>query len=250
MKTRRLGDLYVKGESLTIDDGLGDPITVWIQKPNPVQHEAIIRSANSARAQVLLELKNKEGDIYLSALDEIDTQYPTLDTLITFLVETDMSEKKQKIEAELLFDKESEWAEDNYLQGLYDLWNDKMKDRYFSDEEDEEATKIFQELKRFSEEVEKSLDGYRKKARSDYELMGEDRVLDRVIEKHIKSIGTQAWFAAYRRSQILFATREIDDHSKFYFEDIEEVRSLAIEVIQPLVAKIEEISVDPMEGKD
>lgn len=250
MKTRRLGDLYVKGESLTIDDGLGDPITVWIQKPNPVQHEAIIRSANSARAQVLLELKNKEGDIYLSALDEIDTQYPTLDTLITFLVETDMSEKKQKIEAELLFDKESEWAEDNYLQGLYDLWNDKMKDRYFSEEEDEEATKIFQELKRFSEEVEKSLDGYRKKARSDYELMGEDRVLDRVIEKHIKSIGTQAWFAAYRRSQILFATREIDDHSKFYFEDIEEVRSLAIEVIQPLVAKIEEISVDPMEGKD
>jgi hypothetical protein len=253
-KRKKLGDLYVRGAELRIDDEeAGIYELVWIQKPNPVQHENMLRIANAARSKVTMQHKDRNSEGYLAALDEVSDMFPTRDAMEAYLVQLELSEVSPKVEAELSMDPEGEWAKDGYLQGLRDAWSNGLSDAYARrSEEDpvEEADQVFAELKRFANEVEAVLEGHRREKRSDFSGMSDERVTDLVVKKHLNHKGTQAWFAAYRRAQVRYAVRDHEDHGKYYFEKLEDVEALDINVLRLLFEKLEEISVDPQEGKD
>ena len=117
MARKRLGDLFAEGKEIDIQG-----IKVWIQKPNVVQMEDIIRKANAAKARISMKLKNPESDNSLEVTTAVTEDFPTREVMIDFLVASEISDSEVKIGERLSEDEEGKWGENNYLNGLLDLW--------------------------------------------------------------------------------------------------------------------------------
>src|SRR5690606_23136648 len=152
-KRKKLTDLYVVGKEITLDDGRGNETTVWLQKLNPVEHETAIRRANGKRAATL-QLKRLDSDHpdrqpFASEISELAS---SRELMLDLLVADKLTKVMEAREAELAA--EDEWAEDDYIQSLRDAWEDGLKEKYFSDDRDEESERVLNELKRFNEQLE------------------------------------------------------------------------------------------------
>ena len=247
-KVKKLGDLFIRGVECTVTDG-DDSVEVWIQKLNPLQQDKALRRANGARAKVLSVRKRDEEDLdRLSYTHEAEEILEDRDTAIDYLLSEKLGTIYQVREAELAFEKE--WSEENYLQGLRDAWEDGLNDAYAIDQEDEDAQRVFNELKRFAETVEKSVQGERESLAKGLESKTDDEIQTLVINKVIEAAADLEWLKEFRKSEIFFAVREIDNHNKPYFEKREDVDDLEIEVFGQLTQAYNAMRVDVVEGKD
>lgn len=246
MKRRRLSDLYVVGKEITFDDGQGAPITIWLQKINSVEHDSCMRRAAAARAAHLASRKNKESEEYKAIYGEV-TDFANRETLIDLIIREELSQRRLRIEAEI--GAEAEWSDDEYLQGLYDSWNDGLKDDYARNPDDPEAKRVFEELKRFTMAVEKAVEGERKALLKDYESTSEEELHERAVEFFIKHTASTAFMDEYDLQQIYYATRLPEKHTQRYFETIDEIRALASEVKEKLFEEYRNLTVGVVEGK-
>lgn len=249
VKKRKLADLYVVGKELSLGDGDGDSVDVWVQKLTPLQHEKALRRANGVRAGVL-SLKDKPKDDLdrLGYQHEFDQVTTTRDDMVEYLLSDKLASLYQVEEARLAA--EDEWAKDNYLQGLTDLWEDQAKEAYALDQNDPEAKRVFEELKKFADQVEDSVQSHRMSLVRDYEDWSDERLREEVLGKVIEAAADMQWLAEYRKCEIWFSIREPDDHNKLYFENREDVDDLALETFQALAQAYAELKVDITEGKD
>ncbi len=249
MKTRKLSDLYVLGGEVEIDDGTGDPITVWVQKLTPLQQEKTLRRANGARSSVLsvrkLPADAEERLVYQHELEAISRDR---DAMIDYLIGEKLGLAYQVEEARLA--EEDEWKKDGYLQGLSDAWNDTLRERYALDPEDPEAKRNFEEQKRFADAVEKTVDGERKALAKDYADKTDEKLEEEVLDKVLESAADLEWLKEYRKCEVWFFTRTLEDHSVLYFEKREEVDELALETFGVLLEGYNNLRVDVLEGKD
>jgi hypothetical protein len=220
---------------------------VWLQKLNPLEHEKAIRSAGAARARAMLEGRNRDGEAWQEAYADMHDLGPR-ETLIDYLIAEEISKRTDAHEAELAF--EEEWAKDGYLQGLRDSWEGGLKDRYVIDAGDEEASRVFTELQRFSDQVSAQVEPETADLRRDYDDISDDALMQKAVERFIELRSGLAWLREFRRSEVFYATREIDDHRKYYFTTRDEVDNLASEVFTQLTTAYQELIVDPSEGKD
>lgn len=244
-KQRRLGDLYVVGKELTLDDGKG-PVTVWINKLNPVDHSNALRHANAARARILAAKKDKESEERLSIESDLADQEK--EDLITFLVSDVALRRQEAIEAELAA--EQEWEDKDYLQGLVDSWENGLKDTYAADSEDPEAKHVFEELERWEAVLAERMKAEREALTRDYSEKSEEDLRELTLDRLIQVQGDQAWLEEYHRCEVWLATREPDHHKKKYFANRDEVDDLPNEVLLALVSAYRELTVEPTEGKD
>lgn len=243
-KKRRLGDLYVKGKELTFDDGDGEPITVWVRKMTPVDHEAAMRGANAARSRVLSARRDPESDEYQSMW--VEAEEFERDALIMYLVADERQDRQAVVEAEI--GDEEEWSTDEYLQGLTDSWEESLSDAYVMDPEDPEALACFNELQRFAAVVNQRLDSADRKVEADLQELSDDALRQKVFVKVVEVRASIAWLTAYRRQEVLLGTREADRHTR-YFQHAQEVAELPLEVFTTLSTIYRELTVDPTEGK-
>lgn len=252
-KRRRLGDLYVVGKDVTINDNSGEePLTVWVQKLNPLHAETALRKAGAARSRYLATRKNKDSDEYRDALSDV-LDYSERDTLIEVVARDDMYARRMAVEAEI--GAEEEWSKNDYLQGLFDAWQGSegdpgLKDRYAADPEDEEAKRVFEELQRYNAQVDKVMEGERAKIISDYSGWTDEKLIERAVERIIENRSLTVFLKELETNQIFFAVREPDDHKKIYFESLEEVASLQDEVRTVIVDNLRMLVVERDEGKD
>jgi hypothetical protein len=253
MKTRRLSDLYVVGKDVTINDNAvdenGDPLPpaqFWLQKLNSIDSEKATRSANAARSTVLAARRDETSEWYLDAL----ARFEILDkeAVISAIVYDESAKKAMAIEAEL--EAEEEWSKDNYLEGLRDAWRETLQDRYFADEEDEEAKKVFEEFKRFASLVEERVNQYREDLEADYNVMPLEKLKKKWIEQQLAADADSEWVNEYCRSELFYAVREGEDHKKYYFQNRKEVDELPKEILVVLMAEYRTLIVDAVEGKD
>lgn len=249
-KKRKLSDLYVLGAEVEIDDGSGqEPVKVWVQKLTPLQQEKTLRRANGARSSVLsarnLPADSEERLVYQHELEEISKDR---DAMIDYLISDKLGLIYQVEESRLA--EEDEWKKDGYLQGLSDAWNDTLKDRYAVDPEDDEARRNFEEQKRFAEIVEKAVEGERKSLVKDYSEKTDEQLEAEVLDKVLESAADLEWLKEYRRCEVWFFTRELDDHNALYFESRDEVDELALETFGALLTAYNDLRVDVIEGKD
>lgn len=256
-KKRRLSDLYVTGKEVVIDDGAGG-VKVYLRKLTQLEHEAAMRKASAAKAQVLLIRNNPEDEEWLSVYAEID-ELGERANIVEFLIAEDLAQVEQSRATELEF--EEEWAKDGYAQGLRDAWEGDeetpgLKDRYIDDEDDPEAKKVFDELKRFSDIVDKSVQAEAVRLRADLEGVDEEELRRRAVARYLDMRAGMAWVREFHRSQVLFATRDPEDHDKYYFvnqmgkPNRAEIDKLAPETLGALSRGYDELEVDPTEGKD
>lgn len=254
---KRLEDLYVLGVDFEIDDGSGEPVRVWIQKPDPVQHDAIILAAASQQAVVMSSERTQDNE-WLGALAEvvmIDRQL-----LIDELVYLKEAERRPAAASRVAFDEERDWKvlksgtdqttwTYNYLEGLQTAWEESLKARFEQNPEDSEAKRVKGELDRFEAEVAEELMSEINPHRRDMENQSLEFLQDEVTRQRLKMHALMKWHREHTDQTLFYAVREPDDHSKMYFDSIDQTRRVAREVKNALMGRYNEITMDSVQGK-
>lgn len=250
-KRRKLSDLYVVGKELTFDDGSGeDAVSVWVSKISPIEQRNAVDAAAAERARVLLYKKLPEEDpIRLRFQDQLNEMDGfNREVLVGFLISSKLYEAELSAESRL--GAEEPWSKDDYLKGLQDLWLNEMQDRYMENEEDEEALRVYTELKKFADEVKEAIAEDESVLRVQYEETSLDELRSKAINQLIETEADFAWMNEFRRQQIFYATRTPEDHKIRYFEDRSEVDEIDDEVFGRLLTEFTSLTVDVLEGKD
>lgn len=242
-KTRRLTDLFVVGQEVVIDDGNFEPITVWLQKLNPVEHETAMRRASGARARVLSGKNEEEIEMAQDEAAQI-----TREVWIEYLVSDALGKRISALEAEL--SAEEEWSENDYLQGLKDVWEATLEKALEEDPEDISARKVQEELDRFRQQLDERIEGERATLVKDFEAKHDEDLERRVVDRLLQTRADLAWLNEFRKCEVWLSTREPENHRKKYFHSREEVDELAHETLMKIMTAYQSLAVDPLEGKD
>lgn len=243
--SRRLQDLFVVGREFELnDDSGGDPVTVYLKKLSPVEHETAMRRANAARARTIATANAPDSDEYLDTWESVADF--DRDGLTLYLVEDRRLTRTQVIEAE--FGAEEEWSKDTYLVGLREEWEDRLKEVWATNNEDPDAARVHGELKRFSDTVQKAVEAELEAFQTDLESRSDEALRQQVLEKFLTVKASLAWLIEYRRCEVWLATRERDKKTRV-FATREEVDDLPVEVHSALSEAYRALVVDPQEGK-
>lgn len=243
---RKLADLYVRGKNVTLDDGVGEPVTVWLQKLSPVDMEKVVRRANAYRARLMLDSRDENSEAFLSARSEIESL--TRDELLDLVAESDVGTRALAIEAEI--ESDERWSKDGYIQGLQDAWNDGMRDRYDTDPEDPEAKSVFDALTGYTDFVTEKLVNEKARVRTELaETRSDEQLRKKVAETAVMSRVDLQWMAEFRRGQIWLSVRESEKDRSYYFTTREEVDDLAQDTLVQLIKAYTDLEVDVIEGK-
>lgn len=245
-KQRTLADLYVRGTDLAFDDGSNDPLVVWVQKLNPVEHSLAVRKADAARARTLTIKFDTECEEYQALLNDI--LGAERGTLIEILSAAEEARILPVREANMADD--DKWKEDNYLQGLRDAWRDSAMDAFIKDPEDAEAKRIHDELERFVKTVHDDVAGEIESYRHSLATMSEKELVTMSMEHRIKAAADMAWVNEYYRSEIAFGTRDVMNHKQKYFAGRDDIDELQILTYSQLAQAFRDLTVEPVEGKD
>lgn len=244
---RRLEDLYVVGREVTIDDGRGDPVVVWMQKLNPVELNSVMRIANATRARIRSVRSDKNSDEYMSMWLDV-LEWERKEDLIEYLVAESLMRIQERHEAELAA--EEEWSEDNYLQGLRDAWEDGLRERHMTEPEDPEVRRVLAELERFSKEADERAADDIAAARAELAELPVEVLQERALDRVINYRSNAAWLEEFHRAELLYGIRQVENHKAYYFTSRAQLDQLTGEVLSALFAEYSQLSVDVTEGKD
>jgi hypothetical protein len=254
-KRRRLSDLFVVGEELEFDDGIGEPIKIWVQKLTNGETQQAVEASRPAKTKITA-IKRLPDDhpAKLRYLDELESEgFDTQETLIDYLIQNKLEEERYSAEARI--GAEDEWAKDDYLIGLQDAWNSELEEIWIKGEkEDEEkfkeADRVYKELRKFTDQVDREVEAARQELIYEYDDFSLEALQRKAVNKLIDDHGDNALLAAFRKQQLFYATRDGDNHSRRYFESVNEIDTLPTKIHSKLLLTYLEISVDGMEGKD
>jgi hypothetical protein len=244
---KRLSDLYVVGAELTVSDGTEDgTITVWLRKLNNSESQDAIKRANAARS-VALAVKNLDDSAFEKQVIWNEISDFDRDSLIEFLVAEQILDATRKKEEEIA--SEPEWAEEDYLEGLRESWESGLKDVWISDSKNPEASRVFNEIKKFTDAVDEAVESERKSFVKDFDAFTTEELQKKVFEKRIQYNADLAWITEYRKAELFHAVKATPDYSERYFDSLDEVESLDVRVIKQLMDAYAEITVEASEGK-
>lgn len=241
---RKLSDLYVKGKTVTLDDGKGE-VEVYLQKIMPVDMETAFREANAAKATAMSLRSDPDSVMFQYIVGRCNAA--TTEDMVKQLADLEVLRKRRIIEAEL--ESEDKWSKDDYLQGLHDAWESKLKEIHHT-EPTEESEQVWKEMEAFNEELEKRIERERESILKDLESDNRDKIEDKFFDALMEQQAEITWFKEYRRQELYYAVRDPEDHSVKAFESPEEIDQVAPELIEKLAEAYAEISIDVTEGKD
>lgn len=260
MTQARLSDLYRRGAEVTVsDDEAGLEVTVWMSKLNPVEAKDAGRKAAAARARTLLFARDPESDSYMEALGEVMDMSD--EHLIDTIIAPDVFKKEAATREELAAG--DEWAKDDYLIGLMDSWREEYMEIWVKDadpdwdeatladweEKKAEALRIRAELTRFEDLVRESVNGETEALRRANSSRGREDLEKGVLARLFENKSNEEWLNTYNRWQVYYATRENENRSKRYFQNVQEVIELEPDVYIPLLRSYRALEVEPFEGK-
>lgn len=244
---RKLFHLFNSGKAVTISDPIsGESEEVWIEKLKPLEMDQALRIANAEKSKWLAKRYSDSDDRY-AVRNDISEFTQTRQSMIDFLTLQYLAEKHAVISAELA--SKGRWAEDEYLVGLTDAWNDGLKDRYAVDPEDEEAKHVMDEMKAFDMEVAKEVEKERQRKNREFDDLSDAELYEKIVDDVIELESNQVWLTKLKLVQLRFAVRDIKDHSQYYFSNPDEVSLVAPEVVKVLINAYDDVSVGVTEGK-
>lgn len=229
---------------------LTDEITLWVKKLTPAEDKEAISHSYGPRAKILSLLGASKDDSGL--LEFIDTMESLglgeREAQVNFLIAQDVQKAMQSQEYKIAAEKE--WSENDYLITLQAAWNDGIQDRYNLDNEDEEAARIFNELKRYTEQVQKAVERDREDLYDRMNDKSDAELQDKILKLFIEHAAGNAQMVEYHAWCIYLATRLKDDHSVKFFESRDEVDTYGEEFYEKLLQTYLELTIDSLEGKD
>jgi hypothetical protein len=248
-KRRRLGDLYMVGKQIELNDESGEPpIVVYMQKISPIEQRDAADCGTKARAAIL-SIKNSPAEDKILYEDQLeDMGLEAREDFIDFLASNRIEELR--LSAEQRIASEDEWSKDDYLNSLQEAWNDGVRDTWITSDDDAEANRIYEELKRYTDEVDKSLETDKQDVYAEYDLIETDELKSKVIDKIIEMEADFAWMNEFSFYQAFYATRDPENYEERYFESVDEVKCLDTRILAELISSYREMTVEGLEGKD
>lgn len=248
-KRKKLSDLFVTGTEVEFADGSDNPPKVWIQKLTPHETQEAADKARPEKMKILSIRRLPDDDpAKLRYIDEVESTLETKDDMISFVIADKI--EKASISAQEEIAAKDEWAKDDYLEGLQAAWRDELKDKYFEDQEDEEAVRVFEQLQKYTNQVTDEIKARVDDLKNEVDHLDEETLKTRCVKKLIGIYSDSALLETFQRYQLYFAVRDPESHSKRYFGSPEEIDGLQGPVLEKLRETYTELSVDGFEGKD
>ena len=253
MITRRLSDLYQTGKLVSLTDGDGPDVQVWLHKLNPVDRETCLRRANAAKARFMIEADNEDSERFQAMYAQV-REIPDRDSVVGVIVSEDIMKHRERVEAKLLNDEDT-WGKDDYLQGLLDAWvgdddNPGLAATFAEYPDDPEAVRVNTELTRFETEVGDQVRPYIEKLRRDLDDAPDDVIWRRGAHRMLEIRGNEAFNDEFDRQQLYFAVRDPEKRSERYFHSVHEIDDLDERVVIKLKTHYQNLTVSTTEGKD
>jgi len=248
-KRRRLSDLYMVGKEVELNDDSDQPgIVVYLQKISPIEQRDAADFGTKARATIL-SVKNSPVEDKILYEDQLgDMGLDSREDLIDFLASNRVDELR--LSAEQRIAAEDEWSKDDYLNSLQQAWNDGLRDTWITEDDNPEADRIYEELKRYTDEVDKALEVDKKDVYAEFDLIDNDELRNKVVNKVIEMEADFAWMNEFSYYQAFYATRDPENHDERYFESIDEVKCLDTRILAEIIGQYREMTVEGVEGKD
>lgn len=248
---KTLRDLYEIGREVDILDPKNpeNPVKVYVRKLTPTQSEVAMRKASAARAMRGRVMEFPDDNEEKILLFERVEDMGGVEEWIGHLVARDIFDIRAKIEQEL--SEEEEWAQEGYLQSLYDAWNDGLLKEFAEKDESErseECTRVWNELRRFADQIEAAVEPARAKLVREYESEPAIVLRNKVAESLLSADKQVEWLRVYRLHQMLFGVQTPDTKEQV-FSSIEEVDDLPIEVFRSLIQAVSDISLNVQDVK-
>jgi hypothetical protein len=252
-RRRRLSDLYVQGREVSVDDGTGDPVTVWLHKLNEPDRDAIIRRSSAAKARYQVEYQSEESELFVATCGQI-SEFLGREDMLNLVITDDLFKANQRIEEQLRHD-ENTWGKDDLIQGLLDAWTGDdttpgLAAAYAEDENDPAALKVKAELDRFEDDVKRLVEEERQRLLRELEDPLDQELARLATREVLKRRADEVFMKEWNRQQIFFSVRDPDDRHKRYFETLAEVDDLDDKIRQFLEQQNAALFVSNTEGKD
>jgi len=253
MKRRRLGDLYVLGKEVVINDGLGESVEVWIAKLNDVDRESLLRRSSAAKARFLMEGRDEQSETYQATWAQV-VGFDDREGLISVVIADDVVKYRIRVEAEVSADEET-WGKEGYLQGLVDSWlgdpdNPGLVVTHIEAPDDPEVVRVMSELERYNDEVMKRVNDEADRLQGDWEHVSEEELWAKAAHKLIDRRAEEVFSKEYERQELFYSVREPDLHHVRYFATVSEIDDLDERIREQLLRVYNELVVDAIEGKD
>lgn len=267
---RRLSDLRKTRGQLTFEgeDEEGPyRIDVWVVKLNDHDRRSAVRAADAAKARVLLDRNNEESEAWQSAYGQASALSEDPGVLAEYLSHFHLADKARVIQAEVAGEENGEWAKDDYLQGLLDLWRGVepgdlgLQLAYAARNDDPttldpdlagripEAIRVYEELERYEKAVDAKIEVERARFIRDHETLPVDELLRKAALTYLDTAASDAWMDEFNECRIYYSTRQFSDRHKRYFRDRAEIHDTDEAFLALILAKYDEISVEGIEGK-
>jgi hypothetical protein len=249
-KKRSLFDLYVTGEELVFDDGDGESVKIWVQKLTPGETQECVEMARPGK-QKILSIKRLDDDDpqKLRYLDELESGgYETEQDYIEFILRDKINEAY--ISARERVADEEEWSKEEYLSGLQKAWNDELYAKWLADPDDEEASRVYSELKRYTDKVNEEAQSEKNELIYEIQDLSMQALKRRAVNSLIEEHSDNVLLNEFRKYQLYYAVRDGEDHSKRYFDSADQIKYLPEPVFNRIQNTFNDINVDSFEGKD
>ena len=244
-----LTDLFKVGEEVVFNDGVNE-VTVWVQKLTQSETKEAAEKSRPFKSTINSIKRLRDDDPRkLVYYDQVESAgLDSRDDWIRFLISSKLQEAQMSAEARVAA--EDEWAKDDYLRGLEDAWLDGLDEAYAADPDDEQASRVFSELRRYSQTVEREVDAAREELINEIDDLPDEELLRRCINKYIEDISDRAMINEFRAWQIYLGTRKVDNHDELYFSDRSDIDKLVESVYNKLENVYLNLGIDGIEGKD
>ncbi len=255
-----LSDLFSTGKEVTVAYP-GKPETLlWVERPNPDQHEECMRISRSARARRYYELMDDGSDERLALEQEAKAMLKP--ALVEAILDKHMRAIERKSLNEVLFsgDFGSDWGSEgekwssviDALQTRFDEINSHNKELEAADAEeglidiatDEEVERLSQVQAKFEKEVNERKEELVKDKKVEIAVEKVPQLRKEVMKQRIDLECDMTWFATFKYEQLYRAVRYPDDHTKLYFRNVSQIKALPQQVQEVLLQGLQDVDVD------
>lgn len=245
-KYKRVQDLFVEGAVLELPDGQ----PVWVQVLNPFEAEDCRAAAQTARARIMLALREHGSDEEM----QLRSRYAQAgrEGAIEHIAEYEANRKLPQLLEELRYD--PEWVERLDMAEQTDVMAREMTDA--------ERELLVQINREYLAEVSKRIEDEKDFHVRQLESLDDEALYARYRDAWVERSGTDRMIAEYELSETYYAARACDatrvegewdhtgcDHTQRIFESKEEARGAVAGLLALIRQTLGEIQITVQEGK-
>ena len=259
-KTPHLEDLFRKGTVVTITDSDDVEYEIFVRRPGPNQHNAVLEAANGKMAKYTIQYEKKEGGSY-EALHALVLSYEH-DQLLDERLKYIESELREQAFNEVMYDEKigSKWSQGeddddesivvyvDILTAITDRWeeitrfNDEVEaDDRIQPDDDEELNRLNEVQEKFQGEVDERTNELVAVERTRHQNKPDAQLRNEIVKSGIDVEGKLHWYQEYQVRLLYYACRDPENKDDLYFSDPYSVLELPTYIKDRLYAAYQEL---------